>query len=655
MHNIVRSIVVLVLAIMTVTIGHTAAAANLDLTQHSQVNVKKLQVKKQLTLAKKGAIVQKGKAAVKVKDSLTVTKNASIRKNLDLRGNLHDKKADEVTVADDLVPSENGIYSLGNGDLLWNNLYVTNIFASSVDGVDVSALEGRVTTLEGADPFPAGCSNGQVAKYDGNSWECGDDIDTDTDTTYTAGDGLNLSGTQFSVSGLDSDDLSDVGSVAMLDESETISSDWNNYANPWADGEVADALTVDGGFINDTPIGTTTPADGTFDDLDTTTLNTDNLTVDSMGVEGLRYHDGIPFSTTTSALVTDDDVGNHTVIAKDLQGDPIVAHVDATNSELDLVMCDDWDCTSTSEVTIASSVDTTQNIDMALYRGSLNAKVFVYVASDDTLHFVHCNDSCSSVTDTDITPSGEDTFQALAMTMAPNGEAIISYFSDDSVQAGLRTIACNNFSCSSNTATLHETTSNITYTDIAVGVDGYPLIVYADESAEILYALHCTSADCSTADTKDLLEDRSGTDVVGEHISLTIDDNHLPVMAYYDAANGEIAVTQCSVVDCSSHTSTAIESGTYRYQSITIGDTGFPIVSYYDVANGNLKVAVCHNATCSRFTTSTAVVGTTIGLYSAITIRPDGKPIIAMHTDNGDDLYLYEGGNQMFINYWTRR
>ncbi|RMG01355.1 MAG: hypothetical protein D6726_09650, partial [Nitrospirae bacterium] len=41
------------------------------------------------------------------------------------------------------------------------------------------------------------CTNGQVAKWNGSAWECAND--TDNDTTYSAGSGLNLTGTTFSV------------------------------------------------------------------------------------------------------------------------------------------------------------------------------------------------------------------------------------------------------------------------------------------------------------------------------------------------------------------------------------------------------------------------------------------------------------------------
>lgn len=43
--------------------------------------------------------------------------------------------------------------------------------------------------------LPSGCASGQVAKWNGSGWACA----ADNDTTYSAGTGLALSGTQFSV------------------------------------------------------------------------------------------------------------------------------------------------------------------------------------------------------------------------------------------------------------------------------------------------------------------------------------------------------------------------------------------------------------------------------------------------------------------------
>jgi hypothetical protein len=43
--------------------------------------------------------------------------------------------------------------------------------------------------------LPTGCDSGDIAKWSGSAWACG----TDNDTTYSAGTGLDLTGTAFSI------------------------------------------------------------------------------------------------------------------------------------------------------------------------------------------------------------------------------------------------------------------------------------------------------------------------------------------------------------------------------------------------------------------------------------------------------------------------
>ena len=66
---------------------------------------------------------------------------------------------------------------------------------------------------------------------------------------------------------LDSDDLSDVASIAMLNEAEAITGNWVNTTNPWADNEVADDITC----------SSYQPVDGTLTALAGLTISTSSL------------------------------------------------------------------------------------------------------------------------------------------------------------------------------------------------------------------------------------------------------------------------------------------------------------------------------------------------------------------------------------------
>jgi hypothetical protein len=63
--------------------------------------------------------------------------------------------------------------------------------------VNSGAFAVRAGRAQRADGLSLACQPGQILAYDGASWVCGDD--QDTDTTYTAGTGLKLDGGEFTV------------------------------------------------------------------------------------------------------------------------------------------------------------------------------------------------------------------------------------------------------------------------------------------------------------------------------------------------------------------------------------------------------------------------------------------------------------------------
>jgi len=90
---------------------------------------------------------------------------------------------------------------------------------------------------------PSSSTDNAIARFDGTDGKMIQNSNVTIDDTGN----LNLpSGAVYQINGtqISSSDLSDVDSIAMLDEAETITANWVNTANPWADNEVADDLTI---------------------------------------------------------------------------------------------------------------------------------------------------------------------------------------------------------------------------------------------------------------------------------------------------------------------------------------------------------------------------------------------------------------------------
>jgi predicted regulator of Ras-like GTPase activity (Roadblock/LC7/MglB family) len=185
-----------------------------------------------------------------------------------------------------------------------------------------------------------------------------------------------------------------------------------------------------------------------------------------------------------------------------------------------------------------------------------------------------------------------------------------------------------------------------------------PVISYSDSNNSSLKVAKCLIADCSFL-TSTATVDSTGN--VGQYTSITIGTDGLPVISYYDNANGDLKVAKCANAACSgTATITTVDTGgaavVGEYSSITIGTDGLPVISYYDNSNGNLKVAKCPNAACGGAATISTVDSTgDVGQYTSITIGTDGLPVISYFDATNGDLKVAKCANQFCINNWSRR
>jgi hypothetical protein len=89
--------------------------------------------------------------------------------------------------------------------------------------------------------------------------------------------------------------------------------------------------------------------------------------------------------------------------------------------------------------------------------------------------------------------------------------------------------------------------------------------------------------------------------------------------------------------------------------AVTVGDDGLGLITYYDFSNGDLKVAHCSNAACSTATTATLDGAGNVGRSSSVTIGPDGLGLISYWDLTNGDLKTIHCGNTLCTPFVRRR
>ena len=224
--------------------------------------------------------------------------------------------------------------------------------------------------------------------------------------------------------------------------------------------------------------------------------------------------------------------------------------------------------------------------------------------------------------------------QSPSIAIGADGFPIVSYW--DGFFTNLKVAKCVNAACtgSSTLSTVEDSPGNVgSVSAIAVGPDGLPVIAYYDATNGNLKVAKCANAACSGGGSTISTVDSSVNDV-GWFPSMAIGTDGLAVIAYYDATNLDLKVAKCADAACTTGTSTitTVDSagsvGTST--SIAVGVDGLPVISYYGATTGHLKVAKCVNPACTGGSTLSAVDSAgSVGQRTSIAIGADGLPVIS--------------------------
>ena len=417
--------------------------------------------------------------------------------------------------------------------------------ADALDGLEGSAYQQRVSET---------CATGsaiRVISSDGTVT-----CQEDDENAYSAGNQLNLNGTEFAVlegsdSGLDADRLDGQQGGAYQNRVTVACATGSAIREIASDGSVTCANSIRPGF----------------------TLTT----VDSGGAYA-----------SSSITIGSDGLG-------------LISYYDWSSDDLKVAHCNDIACSNATITTLDSGGDVGDHTSITIGADGLGLISYFHkgthpdIWNRGDLKVAHCNNvNCSSATYSTL-DSAEAVGWFTSITIGADGLGLISYY--DNSYNDLKVAHCNDTACSGATTYRLDSGGNVgVYTSITIGADGLGLISYYDYTTNTaLKVAHCSNVNCSSA-TRSTLDSDLGPLLGQSYTSITIGADGLGLISYYDNNNDDLKVAHCNNTACTSAATTTLDSAGGLCTSITIGADGLGLISYSaGYPNWDLKVAHLSN------------------------------------------------------------
>ncbi|MDZ4813827.1 MAG: hypothetical protein SGI99_14620 [Pseudomonadota bacterium] len=297
--------------------------------------------------------------------------------------------------------------------------------------------------------------------------------------------------------------------------------------------------------------------------------------------------------------------GFYTSIAIGSDGLPVISYLDNNLGALKVGKCVNADCTGSATITTIDDPGNSVGYYNAIAIGSDGLPVIAYQdLTARTLKVAKClNAACTgAATITTVDDPANFVGFYTAIAIGSDGMPVISYL--DSTAGALKAAKCLNAACTgaATISTVDDPVVNLVgfYTALAVGSDGLPVISYQDLSASTLKVAKCLNAACSGATTISTVDDP--VNLVGSFTAIAVGSDGLPVIGYLDFSANSLKVAKCRNAACVGvATITTVDdpaNGVGYYNAIAIGSDGLPVISYFDTTNISLKVAKCGTPSC---------------------------------------------------------
>jgi hypothetical protein len=216
--------------------------------------------------------------------------------------------------------------------------------------------------------------------------------------------------------------------------------------------------------------------------------------------------------------------------------------------------------------------------------------------------------------------------------------------------------SCVDVTCSNTPTQIQMDIDRAAYVSMAISADGRPIIAMYFISASTLKVIKCSDVACRAAPGTAITVDGSGS-VAGAFVDIKIGNDNLPIMSYqYDSRI--LRVLHCGTADCSAlRTLTDVVTNadgrpTGEHTSLVIGPDSVPVIAFYDSGHQTLSFARCRDERCTTGATTVTIDPTVgVGKYPSLLFGPDMAPTIAYYDEGAARAKMIHCANAFCVPY----
>ena len=230
-------------------------------------------------------------------------------------------------------------------------------------------------------------------------------------------------------------------------------------------------------------------------------------------------------------------------------GFPVLTYLDGYTNDLVLVHCSESSCATTDPpVTLSDGTTTYSSASRLIIGASGNPIVAFFDSVNDRLEMIVCTNAlCTSTTTTTATLATTGVSH-LSIALGDDGSPVMALY--DGIDRDLEFARCGDSACATIQASTLASTGFVgREAQIAIGSDGAPIIAFRNQTDSVVQTLKCDDDACSGTGAAQSLSLAAGTPTYSP-LSLSVNDSGRPVLAWTTSPDDSLVTLTCWEPDC---------------------------------------------------------------------------------------------------------